>query len=103
MMYTPLTYDKKKTSFTKTFLKDGSKKSYGNADTMRMKDIDIDTIDDLKEVMDLCNEVDGCLTGGQPIRNNDKLKARVMKVGGKRKPTMKEDAEFSVLVIDSKT
>lgn len=102
MMYSPINYKGDAVSYTKTFKKDGSKKSYDNAYKANMVDINIDTIDDLKDVMTLCNEVDGCLTGGQPKKDYGFPIRRLIYNDEKNnyKATIKQNSQFSVLVID---
>lgn len=102
MMYSPIDYKGEAVSYTKTFLKDGTKKSYDNAYKANMVDIDVDSIHDLKEVMDLCNEVDGCLTGGQAKKEYGFPIRRLIYNDEKNnyKATIKLKTQFSVLVID---
>ena len=102
IMYSPVDYKGNKVTYTKTFLKDGTKLSYGNAYKSYIQDIKISTIDELQEVIELCDKVDGCLTAGQPKKAYISRIRRLIYPDekGHYKATIKKDTQFSVLIID---
>jgi len=99
VMYDPIDSKGYPTSFTKTINKDGSKKSYKDVWECRMQRYQFNTIDDLKHIIDDCNDIDGCLTVGEPINDTSEYKRRLMNAE-KGTPTIKKNSKINVLIID---
>ena len=93
------------TFFLKSFSGENYEKiSYQGSYTQKFQNIDgIETIDDLKELLEYGQEVYGCIIQGEPIKNNDKQKRRLIHTKENEtdgKATIKINSKIGVFIVD---